>query len=106
MQKLNYLNLYRARNHISPGEPHFAIFYHIHFQRAEANFDHVFDSPGYNVFGFHWHKQKKSFLSKIKKLWEVKDKWRNMVTWRNMVLCSMPFYKQLMYVCRTFRCEF
>ena len=32
----------RAKNHISPGEPYFTIFYHNNFQRVEAKFSHFF----------------------------------------------------------------
>ena len=50
----------RAKNHISPGEPYFAIFYHNNFQGFEANFSHFFYLLGKNVFGSHWHKNNKS----------------------------------------------
>ena len=50
----------RAKNHISPEKPYFAIFYHNNFQHVEVNFSHFFYLLGQNVFGFHWQKRNKS----------------------------------------------
>ena len=55
---------HRAKNHISPGEQYFAIFYHNDFQRVAPNFSHFFYLLGKNVFGYHWHKRNKSFSVK------------------------------------------
>ena len=49
-----------AKNHISPGEPYFAIFYHNNFQGVAANFSQFFYLLGKNVFGFHRHLRNKS----------------------------------------------
>ena len=37
----------RAKNHISPGEPYFATFYHKHYQRARAKFWPFFEYAGW-----------------------------------------------------------
>ena len=63
---------YRAKNHISPGEPYFAIFYHNNFQRVEVNFSHFFYLLGKTNLDFIGIKDIIMFLRKMQKLKEIK----------------------------------